>query len=51
MTVAELFKIKAQKAVLEDVAEEYPGRTIENVIQNMDARIKNYEKQRKESKA
>lgn len=51
MTVAELFRIKAQKAVLEDVAKEYPMRTIENIISNMEARIKNYEKQRKEGKA
>ena len=47
MTEQELFKIKAQKSVLEDVAEEYPGRTIENVIQNIDARISNYEKQKR----
>lgn len=44
MTIAELFRIKAQKAVLEDVAKEYPSRTIENIIQNMDARIKANEK-------
>ena len=51
MTVAELFKIKAQKAVLEDVAKEYPGRTIENIVQNMDARISNFEKQQKNGKS
>ena len=47
----ELMKLRAQRSILMDVAREYPGRTIENIIQNMDARIKNHEKQRKESKA
>lgn len=47
MTEQELYRIKAQKAVLEDVAEEYPSRTIENIIANMEARIKNYEKMQK----
>lgn len=47
MTIAELFRIKAQKAVLEDVAKEYPSRTIENIIANIEARIKNHEKQQK----
>ena len=46
MTEQELFRIKAQKAVLEDVAEEYPSRTIENIIANIEARIKNHEKQK-----
>lgn len=50
MTEQELFRIKAQKAVLEDVAKEYPGRTIENIIQNMDARITNFEKQQRNGK-
>lgn len=44
MTEQELYRIKAQKVVLEDVAEEYPGRTIENIIQNLDARIEANEK-------
>lgn len=46
MTEQELFRIKAQKAVLEEVAKDYPSRTIENIIANMEARIKNYEKQK-----
>lgn len=33
-------KLRAQVAVLKDVAREYPGRTIENVISNIEARIK-----------
>ena len=33
-------KLRAQASVLKDVAREYPGRTIENVISNIEARIK-----------
>ena len=44
MTEFELMKLRAQRSILLDVAREYPGRTIENIIQNMDARIKAYEK-------
>ena len=47
MTEQELYRIKAQKAVLEDVAKEYPSRTIENIIANIEARIKNHEKKQK----
>ena len=50
MAEQELFRIKAQKAVLEDVAKEYPGRTIENIIQNLDARIEANEKRIKPPK-
>ena len=35
-----IFKLKAQLAVLKDVATEYRGRTIENIIANIEARIK-----------
>jgi hypothetical protein len=38
-------KLRAQVAVLKDVAREYPGRTIENIIQNLEARIKAKERQ------
>lgn len=51
MTEQELYRIKAQKAVIEDVAKEYPSRTIENIIANMDARIKNHEKQQRNGKS
>lgn len=44
MTEFELMKLRAQRSILLDVAREYPGRTIENIIQNMDARIKANEK-------
>ena len=43
MTEKELATVKEQKAALEVIAREYPGRTIENIIQNLDARIRNYE--------
>ena len=40
----ELMKLLAQRSILMDVAKEYPGRTIENIIQNLDARIEANEK-------
>lgn len=36
----DLFKLKAQLSALRDVATEYRGRTIENIIANIEARIK-----------
>ena len=40
----ELHKLKAQLAILQDVLEEYDGyRTLTNVIQNIEARIKTIE--------
>ena len=45
MTEYEYNKVKAQLAILKDVAEEYrENRTIGNIIANMEARIKNAEK-------
>lgn len=41
----ELFKLRAQVAVLKDVAKDYGGRTIENIIVNIEARIKAKEEQ------
>ena len=40
MTVGEYIRLKAQVAVLKEVAEEYPGKTIENIIVQMEARRK-----------
>lgn len=37
-------EIVEQKEVLERLAKTYPHRTIENIIQNLDARIKEVEK-------
>ena len=38
MTVAEYIRLVAKIAVLKEVAEEYPGKTIENIILQMEAR-------------
>ena len=40
MTVSEYARFVAKIAVLKDVAEEYPGKTIENIIAQMEARRK-----------
>ena len=38
MTVSEYARLIAQIAVLKEVAEEYPGKTIDNIIVQMEAR-------------
>lgn len=38
MTVSEFIKLVAKIAILQDVAEEYPGKIIENIIAQMEAR-------------
>ena len=40
MIVSEYTRLEAQRAVLREVAEEYPGKTIENIIVQMEARRK-----------
>ena len=40
MTVSEYTRLIAQIAILQEVAEEYPGKTIENIIAQMEARRK-----------
>ena len=40
MTVAEYIRLVAKIAVLKEVAEEYPGKTIENIIVQFEARRK-----------
>lgn len=40
MTVAEYARLVAKIAVLKEVAEEYPGKTIENIIAQLEARRK-----------
>ena len=37
MTVAEYIRLVAKIAVLKEVAEEYPGKNIENIIVQMEA--------------
>lgn len=36
-------RIKAQAAVLQDIMHVYSGKTIDNVLAQLKARIKNYE--------
>lgn len=40
MTQAEYIRLKAQVAVLKEVAEEYSGKTIDNIIVQIEARLK-----------
>lgn len=40
MTMAEYIRLVAKIAVLKEVAEEYPGKTIENIIVQLEARRK-----------
>ena len=40
MTVSEYIRLVAKIAVLKEVAEEYPGKTIENIILQMET-VKN----------
>ena len=38
MTKEEYLRLSVHIAMLEDIAEEYPGKTIENIIAQMEAR-------------
>ena len=40
ITVSEYARLVAKIAVLKEVAEEYPGKTIENIIAQLEARRK-----------
>ena len=40
MTVSEYIRLVAQIAILKEIAEEYPGKTIENIIAQLEARWK-----------
>ena len=40
MTMAEYIRLVAKIAVLKEIAEEYPGKTIENIVAQMEARRK-----------
>ena len=44
MTVAEYIRLVAKIAVLKEIAEEYPGKTIENIIAQLEARRKELNK-------
>lgn len=39
-TVSEYARLVARIAVLKEIAEEYPGKTIENIITQLEARMK-----------
>ena len=43
MITSEYARLEAQIAVLKEVAEEYPGKTIENIIAQLKARKKEVE--------
>ena len=43
MTKEEYLRLSVHIAMLEDIAEEYPGKTIENIIAQMEARKKEVE--------
>ena len=40
MITPEYLRLSVHIAMLEDIAEEYPGKTIENIISQMEARRK-----------
>ena len=40
MTREEYLRLAVHIAMLKDIAEEYPGKTIENVITQIEARLK-----------
>ena len=42
MTIEEEIRLEKQLAVLKDVALEYNGKTIDNIIKQMEARIKEF---------
>ena len=40
MTASEYIRLVAQIAVLKEIAKEYPGKIIENIIVQIEARLK-----------
>ena len=40
MTEGDYIRLEAQVAVLREIAMDYPGKTIENVIMQLEARLK-----------
>lgn len=40
MTVGDYIRLLAQVAVLKEIAMDYPGKTIENVIVQLESRLK-----------
>ena len=48
MTKEDYLRLSVHIAMLEDIAEDYPGKTIENIIQQLEARKREVEKKMKE---
>lgn len=44
MTIGDYIRLEAQVAVLREIAMDYPGKTIENVIMQLEARLKEVSK-------
>lgn len=44
MTNSDYIKLKAQITILKEVQVDYSGKTIENIIQQMESRVKEVEK-------
>ena len=44
MTPVEYIRLKAQIAVLKEIALDYSGKTIDNIIRQMESRVKELEK-------
>ena len=44
MVISEHIRLAANISILKDVAKEYPGKTIENIIVQMEARKREVEK-------
>ncbi len=40
MKATDLIRLSAQIAILKEIAMEYPGKTIENIIKQIEARVK-----------
>lgn len=40
MKAIDLIRLSAQIAILKEIAMEYPGKTIENIINQIEARVK-----------
>lgn len=43
MVISEYIRLAANISILKDVAKEYPGKTIDNIIVQLEARIKEVE--------
>ena len=43
MVISEHIRLAANISILKDVAKEYPGKTIDNIIVQLEARIKKIE--------